>query len=216
MQSQSQQQGVNFWKPAAIGSILLALVQLYEPAKDIYSVWYVPGAKDAEDLRIGEWQNRLAIRNQSCVVDMPRTKVAVNDHLDMMYGICPNDNVLVVIYPKDKSAFQLWMEPNEKLTANAQLGGLMSSAYAAMAGSPSLAPQDIDSNAPIRAQTMVKTVCQGWNNAQRTKIDRITNEGAQCYYERVNTLSGIIEVREVVTCDTNCDAAGKQFNSVKR
>lgn len=216
MQSQQQRQGLNFWKPAAFGSMILALTQLYDPIKDIYSVYFVEGAKSAENLRIGEWQNRLAIRNQGCILEMRRTKVKVNDHTDMSYGACPNDDVLVVIYPKGKSAFQFWMESNEKQTAEAGGSGLVSSAYAAMAGSASVAGQDVNPNAPIRIQTVLTTVCQSWNNAQRTKVDRISNEGAQCYYERVNTLSGIVEVREVVACEAKCDAAGKQFSSIKR
>jgi hypothetical protein len=215
MQAQ-QGPGINFWKPAAIGSVLLALTQVYDPVKDIYSVYFVDGAKGVESLRIGEWQNKLAIKNQGCVVEMRRTKVKVSDHLDMSYGACPNDNVLVVVYPKGRSAYQLWMEANEEQADKARISSIMSSAFAAMAGAPSVAAPDASLYSPTRVQMALKTVCQSWNNAQRTKVDRITDEGGQCFYERVNTLSGIVEVRETVSCDLKCDVAGKQFSSVKR
>lgn len=217
MESQPQPQRLNFWKPAAIGSVILALTQLYEPAKDIYSVYFVDGLKGVESLRVAEWQNRLAIKNQACVVEMQHAKVKVNDRLNMLYGACPNDDVLVVVYPKGKSAFQLWMEPNTEQAADARVSGLMmSSAFAATAGSPATVRPGADANGVTRAQVMVKTACQSWNNAQRTKVDRITDEGGQCYYERVNTLSGIIEIRETVACDMKCDAAGKQFSALKK
>jgi hypothetical protein len=216
MQTQRQSQGLNFWKPAAIGSVFLALTQVYEPIKDIYSVYFVDGAKGVESLRIGEWQNKLAIKNQSCVVEMRRTKVKVNEALDMAYGACPNNNVLVVVYPKGRSAYQLWMEPNEEQAGKAQASSIISSAFAAMAGAPAVAGHEANPYAPTRVQMVLKTLCQNWNNTQRTKLDRITDEGGQCYYERVNTLSGIVEVRETVPCDMKCDAAGKQFSAVKR
>jgi hypothetical protein len=213
MQSQQQQQqGVNFWKPAAIGTALLALAQLYEPVKDVYHVYFVDGYQNVESVPIAEQQLQLADRNAACFLEMQRSKVQVNDHLDISYGACPNDNVHVVVYPKNRSAFQRWLEPNQEQSGGKQAGSLISSAYAAMAANPAIAGQDANSIASTRVQMVLKTVCQNWHNAQRTKIVRITNEGGQCYFERVNVLSGIVEVRETVPCESQCETVAKKFN----
>lgn len=214
MQSQQQQQrrGINFWKPAAIGSIFLALAQLYDPAKDFYNLYFVDGYQGVGSVQIAEQQLRLADQNAACFLQMQRSKVRVNDRLEVSYGACPNDNVHVVVYPKDRSAFQRWLEPNQEQSGGKGTASLISSAYAAMAGSPAVAGQDANPDALTRVQTVLKTVCQNWHNPQHTKVNRITNEAGQCFFERVNVLSGIVEVRETVPCDAQCEPTAKKFH----
>jgi hypothetical protein len=216
MQSQEQQRGTNFWKPAAIGSLFLALINVYDPARDVIQLFVVQDADKVASQRVKDWQDRLRERNLACFLDMSQIRSKVNDQLEIAYGVCPNKNVHIAVYPSESSAYEYWLEPNEKVGV-AQVSGLMSSsAYAAPAAQPVPGLKGANSDALIRAQTVLKTVCQGWNNAQKTLLDRITNEGGQCYYERVSTQTGIIEVRERIGCEMQCDAAGKQFNAVKR
>jgi hypothetical protein len=205
--------GINFWKPAAIGSAILALANIYGPARDVAGLFLTEDADKVRSQRVKEWQDELRNRNAQCFLQMPQMKLQVSDELAIAYGACPNQNVHVAVYPKTSSAYEYWLEPNEKQLAAARTSSLISSAYAAPPAPSEPAPA---SDGMTRVQTVVKVVCQGWNNDQNTRLDRVTNEGGQCYYERVSTQTGIIEVREPIGCDVQCDAAGKQYNSVKR
>ena len=207
MQSQQQQQqSINFWKPAAIGSILLAMTQLYDPLKDIYLTVYNPEYKGLSSVRLASYQQELNVRNWDCSREMQPGKVQVNENLYLTYGVCPNLNVYIGVYPKNLSAYFGWVEPNR--SDEPRVSGLFSQAFAVAAplARPEAAPK------LVPAQTTLKTLCQSWHNAQRTKVDRITNDSGQCYYERVNTLSGVVEIRETVPCDSQCEPTAKKFN----
>ncbi len=211
-----QQRSTNFWKPAAILSFLLAMANVYGPAMDFVGLFVIEDADKVRSQRVKEWQGQLRERNLQCFLEMPQIRSVVNDQVDISYGVCPNQNVHVAVYPKSSSAYEYWLEPNEKQLGAAQTSALTSSAYAATAAQSAVGIQGGNPDGTTRVQTVVKVVCQGWNNAQNTRLDRITNEGGQCYYQRVSTLTGIIEVREPIGCEVQCDAAGKQYNSIKR
>ena len=207
---QSQSQTVSrFWRPAAIGGVLLALTGFYEPIKDIYLKFYNPDYQGVRSVRFAARQLELADRNAACFLDMQRNKVQVGPDLAMSYGACPNQNVHIGVYPKNQAAYQRWLEPNRD-GGEMRVSGLFSAAFAA---TPGALPAPMEP-APLAlpAQMALKTVCQSWQNAQRTKIDRITEEGGQCYFERVNVVSGVIEVRETVPCDSQCEPVSKKFN----
>jgi hypothetical protein len=206
---QSQSQKVSrFWRPAAIGGVLLALTGFYEPIKDLYLKFYNPDYRGLRSVRFAARQLELADRNAACFLEMQRSKVQINPDLAISYGACPNRNVHIGVYPKNQAAYQRWLEPN--LDAEARLAGLFPQAFAGFSGV--LPARSGETPLALPAQMALKTVCQNWHNAQRTKIDRITDEGGQCYFERVNVLSGVVEVRETVPCNSQCEAISKTFN----
>lgn len=207
-QSQSQTQVNRLWRPAAVGGVLLALTGFYEPVKDLYLKFNNPDYQGVRSVRFAERQLELADKNAACFLEMQRSKIQINQDVAISYGTCPNQNVHIGVYPKNRSAYQRWLEPN--LDAEARMSGLFSQAFAGFSGALPAASGETPLALP--AQTVLKTVCQSWHNAQRTKVDRITNEGGQCYFERVNVLSGVIEVRETVPCDSQCEPTAKKFN----
>lgn len=206
---QSQEQGVSrFWRPAALGGLVLALTGFYEPVKDIYLKFNNPDYQGVRSVRFAARQLELADRNAACFLEMQRSKVQVGPDLAISYGACPNQNVHVGVYPKNQPAYQRWLEPNRD--GETRVSGLFSQAFAGFAGALPTPAGEAPLASP--AQTVLKTVCQSWHNTQRTKVDRITNEGGQCYFERVNMLSGVVEVRETVPCDSQCEPMAKKFN----
>ena len=120
-----QQQSTNFWKPAAIGSIFLALLNVYQPASDLFKVVFVEDANKVLSQRVKEWQSVLRERNAACSLEMPQTITKVGEQLEVRFGACPNQNVRVSLYPKGSSAYEYWLEPNEKVGV-AQVGSLFS------------------------------------------------------------------------------------------
>jgi hypothetical protein len=195
------------WRPAAFGGIALSMVGFYEPVKDLYLKVNDPDYQGVRSVRFAERQAELADQNAVCFLEMQRAKVQVNDSLAISYGACPNSHVYVGVYPKGKSAYQRWLEPSQN--SEARTASLFPAAHA---GFVDLAQAITASPSFIPAQTILKTVCQDWHNSQRTKLVRITEEAGQCYFERVNVLSGVIEVRETVPCDQQCQVAAKTFN----
>ena len=205
----SQSQSVSrFWRPVGIGGVLLALTGFYEPIKDLYLRFYNPDYRGVRSVRFAARQLELADQNAACFLEMQRSRVQVGPDLAISYGACPNQNVHIGVYPKNQSAYQRWLEPNRD--TDMRVSGLFSQAFAGFAGAPPAASGEAPLLLP--AQTVLKTVCQSWHNAQRTKVDRITNEGGQCYFERVNMLSGVVEVREAVPCDSQCEPTAKKFD----
>ncbi len=199
-----QQRSFNFWKPAAIGSAILALANVYGPARDFVDLFVIEDADKVRWQRVKEWQDELRNRNSPCFLEMPQIRSKVDDQVDISYGVCPNQNVHVAVYPKSRSAYEYWLEPNEKQLAAAQASALVSSAYATTAAQSAAGVQSVDPDGATRVQTVIKVICQDWNNSQKTRLDRITDEGGQCYYQRVSTQTGIIEVREPVGCEMQC------------
>lgn len=204
-QSQSQSQGrVNrLWRPAAIFSFFLSMLALYEPAKDIYREIGVPGYDGLTSTLFASRQHELSEKNAACSATMERAKIEVNATLSITYGVCPNLDVSIGVIPKDLRGYERWLEPNRR----DDVAGY----------------REITSALPVRsgealgqpARTILKTLCLGSNDEQQIKIDRVTNEGGQCYYERINTLSGAIEVREIVPCDSQCGVVSKMFQLEK-
>lgn len=206
-QSQSQSQVNRLWRPAAMGGMLLALTGFYEPVKDIYLKFNNPDYRGVRSVRFAARQLELADQNAACFIEMQRSKVQVTPDLAISYGACPNQNIHIGVYPKNQSAYQRWLEPS--VEAEMRISGLFPQAFAGFfAAQPSAGRPPL----LVPAQTALKTVCQSWHNTQRTKVDRITNEGEQCYFERVNVLSGVVEVRETVPCDSQCEPTAKKFN----
>ena len=206
---QSQSQTVSrFWRPAAIGGVILALTGFYEPIKDIYLRFYNPDYQGVRSVRFAARQLELADRNAACFLEMKRSKIPVGPDLAISYGACPNQNVHIGVYPKNQAAYQRWLEPNRD--GEMRVTGLFPQAFAATAG----ARLNASEQAPVAepAQMALKTICQSWQNPQRTKVDRITDKGGQCYFERINVVSGVVEVRETVPCDAQCEPISKRFN----
>lgn len=205
---QSQAQSNRFWKPAAFGGILLSAVGLYEPAKDLYLKVYDPDYKGVVSVTMAEQQLRLADQNAECFLNMKRAKVQLSEGLAMSYGACPNNNIHIGVYPKNKAAYQRWIEPNREQDV-ARLSGFFPAAFAGYS-SPVASP--IPGNLPLTlAQVELKTVCQAFQAKDKRKVVRITDEAGQCFFERVNILSGVIEVREKAPCNAKCDAESAKY-----
>ena len=103
-----------------------------------------------------------------------------------------------------------WIEPNREDFAS--LAGIVPAAFAANPApltSPAIGSGGF---ALAQAQIELKTVCQEFQGGDRRKVIRITDEGGgQCYFERVNLLTGIIEVREKAACNAQCRAESAKY-----
>jgi hypothetical protein len=193
------------WKPAAIGSALLALANMAQPAYDIYSKAVNPDDWGrVKSMEFARQQQKLQQRNLTCSLNMSRSLVRSGD-VTLQYGVCPNNDVLIAVYPDNKPAYQQWLTP-ENFVESASVADLIGKAYAAMP--PVSRPKQNSSSATLPVQIQLKTVCQDWQDkTKQTKIVRITNEGGQCFRELINVVSGRVEIREKVTCDTKCQPA---------
>ncbi|HEY7645312.1 MAG TPA: hypothetical protein VH858_09795 [Hyphomicrobiales bacterium] len=205
---QSQAQSGRFWKPAAFGGALLSAVGLYEPAKDLYLKVYDPDYKGVVSVTLAEQQLKLADQNAECFLNMKRAKVQLSESLSMSYGACPNNNIHIGVYPKNKAAYQRWIEPNREQDV-AFISGVFPSAFAGYTGA--IAPPAPAATPVIRAQVELKTVCQEFQAKDKRKIIRITDEAGQCFFERVNVLTGVIEVREKAECSAKCSAESAKY-----
>jgi len=197
------------WKPAAFGGILVSAVSLYEPTKDLYLKVFDPDYKGIVSVSMAEHQLRLADKNADCFLNMKRAKVQLSHSVTVSYGACPNQNVHIAVYPKNKPAYQRWLEPNRQRDLT-QLGGLFSAAYAGGVSGRIPAPNTTEGSL-IPAQIELKTMCQEFANEEKKKVLRITDEGGQCYFERVNVLSGVVEVREHAACDAQCKVEAEKY-----
>lgn len=204
-----QMQSNRFWKPAAFGGVIFSAIGFYEPVKDFYLKVYNPDYKGVISVTMAEHQLKLADQNAACFLDMRRSKVQLNDGLSMSYGACPNNNIHIGVYPRNKPAYQRWIEPNREQDL-AQMGGFFPAAYAGVLG----VPGEPAAGAPsvIPAQVELQTVCQQFQNEDKRKVIRITNEGGQCFFERVNILTGVVEVREGAACDAQCPVEAEKYN----
>lgn len=192
-----------YWKPAALITIVLFLANIYQPAVDLYKVLFDPSWAEVESVALAKQQQRLQQKNLTCFVSMERRTVDIGSGT-MRYGACPNSDVLVEVYPNAKPAFMQWLTPENLQGGSKQTNayGLLSSAHAA-----TLVPPlgDALSDGVQRTQGMLKTKCAGWSQAHpNVKMVRVTDEGGRCYREVINVLSGRVEVRDQVPCDTKC------------
>jgi hypothetical protein len=197
------------WKGTAVGGVLAAAVGLYEPVKDVYLKVYDPDYKGVVSVTMAEQQLKLADKNVECFLNMKRSKVALSANLSISYGACPNNNVHIGVYPKNKPAYQRWIEPNREQDL-ARLGSLFPSAFAGFSGT--ITQPSTGSAAVTPVQIELKTVCQQFEADDKRKVIRITDEGGQCFFERVNLLSGVVEVREQSACDSRCPVEAKKYN----
>jgi hypothetical protein len=206
-----QMQSNRLWKPAAFGGALFSVIGFYEPVKDLYLKVYDPDYKGVVSVTMAEHQLKLADQNAECFLSMIRSKVQLNDSVSISYGACANNNIHIGVYPRNKPAYQRWIEPNrEQDLARLGMGGFFSSAYAGalgVAGEPAAGSRSI-----IPAQVELQTVCQQFQDQDKRKVIRITNEGGQCFFERVNILTGVVEVREKSACDAQCPAEAEKYN----
>ena len=196
-----QAQAQSYWRSAGLIGIIFGLVGFYDPAKDLYARFFDPDYSEVESVALAQQQQRLQQKNLLCAVNMTRRAVEADNHTSIRYGVCDNNDVLVEVYPTDKPAFQQWLSPeNIGGMARAKTAGFISSAFAmSLPGKPDAEPMGHP------AQMMLKTVCQAWEEPARpVKMVRVTDEGGSCYRERINVLSGRVEVREKVPCDTKC------------
>ncbi|MEJ2117733.1 MAG: hypothetical protein P8Y67_08755 [Alphaproteobacteria bacterium] len=116
------------WKPAAIGSALLALANMAQPAYDIYSKAMNPDDWGrVKSMEFARQQQKLQQRNLKCSLNMSRSLVRSGD-VTLQYGVCPNNDVLVAVYPDSKPAYQQWLTP-ENFVETASLGNLIGKAY---------------------------------------------------------------------------------------
>jgi hypothetical protein len=206
MEQQSQSK---FWKPAAFGGILLSAVGLYDPAKDLYLKIFDPDYKGVVSVTLAEQQLRLADQNAECFLNMKRSKAQLNENLSISYGACANNNIHIGVYPKNRPAYQRWIEPNREQDM-ARLSGFFPAAYAG--GVEPIASPVTGSGGFTLAQVELKTVCQEFQSSDKRKVIRITDEGGgQCYFERVNLLTGVVEVREKAPCNAKCSAESAKY-----
>ncbi len=203
--AQSQPSQVNkLWRPAALGAGVLFLANIYQPAADLYKTLFNPNWSEVESVAIAKQQQRLQQKNLMCFINMTRRAVRTKSG-SLRYGSCPNADVLVEVYPENKPAFMQWLTP-ENLRDGAKevkASGWFASALAATA-----VPQMGTKGGSVvqNAQLMeTKTLCATWHKQHpKEKMVRITSEGSQCYRELINVLSGRVEVREMVPCETKC------------
>lgn len=204
------------WKGTAIGGILLSAVSFYEPIKDLYMKVYNPAYAGIVSVPFAEHQFKLADKNAECFLTMKRSKVSVTPDLAISYGACPNNDVHIAVYPKGKPAYQRWLEPNREQ----DLAGVMTSGVGlfstAFAGVPEALPKSGGAGRNYTpAQIELKTMCQEWAAEDKTKIARITDEGGQCFFERTNVLSGVVEVREPAQCNAPCIEEAQKYIHIK-
>lgn len=203
------------WKGTAVGGILLSAISFYEPLKDLYMKVYNPAYAGIVSVPFAEHQFKLADKNAECFLNMKRAKVQVTPDLAISYGACPNNNVHIAVYPKGKPAYQRWLEPNREQDLARVIigGGLFSTAYAGVSeGLPKSAGSERNFT-PVQVE--LKTMCQEWETEDKTKIVRITDEGGQCFFERTNVLSGVVEVREPAQCDAPCIEEAQKYVHIK-
>ncbi|HKJ60542.1 MAG TPA: hypothetical protein VKA94_00905 [Hyphomicrobiales bacterium] len=203
------------WKGTAVGGILITAISAYEPVKDVYMKIYNPDYAGIVSVPFAEHQFKLADKNADCFLNMKRAKVQVTPDLAISYGACPNNNVHIAVYPKGKPAYQRWLEPNrEQDLARVSMGGSFFST--AFAGVPEALPKSAGSERNFTpVQIELKTMCQEWLTEDKTKIARITDEGGQCFFERTNVLSGVVEVREPAQCNTPCLEEAQKYVNIK-
>jgi hypothetical protein len=207
MQSQSQSQtqaGGGFWRPAALAGVVFGIIGFYDPAKDIYAKFFDPDFTEVESVALAKQQQRLQQKNLVCAVSMTRRAAVADPKTTIRYGVCENRDMLVEVYPQGLPAFQQWISPENILseTQNAKSTGLFFSAVFAAA----LQQSPMANAGDHTAQIELKTLCQKWqDNARQVRMIRVTNEGGKCFRERINVLSGRVEIREEVPCDTPCD-----------
>ena len=202
-------QSNRFWKPAAFGGVIFSAIGFYEPVKDFYLKVYNPDYKGVVSVTMAEHQLKLADQNAECFLSMKRSKVQLSDSVSISYGSCPNNNIHIGVYPRNKPAYQRWIEPNREQDL-VRLGGLFPTAYAGTLGVPGEPAAGAPSVVP--AQVDLQTVCQQFQDEDKRKVIRITNEGGQCFFERVNILTGVIEIREGAACDAQCPAEAAKYN----
>lgn len=204
------------WKGTAMGGILLSAISFYEPIKDLYMKVYNPAYAGIVSVPFAEHQFKLADKNADCFLNMKRSKVQVTSDLAISYGACANSNVHIAVYPNGKPAYQRWLEPNrEQDLARVMMGdgGFFSTAFA---GVPEALPKSAGSDRNFTpVQVELKTMCQEWASEDKTKIVRISDEGGQCFFERTNVLSGVVEVREPAQCDTPCMEEAEKYAHIK-
>jgi hypothetical protein len=204
-----QAQSSRLWKPAAFGGVIVSAVSLYEPVKDLYLKVYDPDYKGVVSVTMAQHQLELADKNAECFLNMRRSKVQINENVAMSYGVCPNNNIHIGVYPRNKPAYQRWIEPNREQDL-ARLSGLFPSAFAGFSGAVPRPATGQDALVP--AQVELKTVCQEFLGDEKRKVIRITDEGGQCFFERVNILTGVVEVREKAACDAQCQVEAQKYN----
>ena len=203
-QSQTQPRFVGrFWRPAALAGIIFGAIGFYDPAKDIYTKVYDPDYKEVESVALAKQQQRLQQKNLLCALSMTRRAIETDQQTTIRSGVCENRDVLVEVYPQDKPAFQQWISPENILidTQQTKTTGLFSLAFAA-----AFEPSRVAAPGSPTTQMELKTLCQKWQeNSRQVRMIRVTNEGGKCFRERINVLSGRVEIREEVPCNTTCD-----------
>lgn len=196
------------WKPAAFGGVMVSMVGLYEPSKDLYLKVFDPDYKGVVSVTMAEQQLRLADKNADCFLNMKRSKVPVTKDLSIAFGACPNHNIHIAVYPKNKPAYQRWIEPNREQDL-ASLAGFFPAAYAGFSGT--LPAPDRPQSLVRPAQVQLTNVCQEFADESKKKVLRITDEGGQCFFERVNIVTGVVEVREPSACDAQCKVEAEKY-----
>jgi hypothetical protein len=192
-----------FWRPAALSAAVLFLANVYQPAMDLYKTLFNPNWGEVESVALAKQQQHLQQKNLECFVSMTRRAVPTATGT-LRYGSCPNADVLVEVYPENKPAFMQWLTP-ENLTGSTdktKTSSWIGSAFAAAA----IPPLGSGASGLTPAQmTETKTLCAVWDKLHpKEKMVRITSEGGKCYRERINVLSGRVELREPVPCETKC------------
>lgn len=195
-----------FWRPAALGASVLFLANIYQPAMDLYKTVFDPNWAEVESVALAKQQQRLQQKNLVCFINMTRRAVRTASG-SLRYGSCPNADVLVEVYPDNRPAFMQWLTPENLRDGSNQTkaSGWFAGAFAATAV-PQIGTSGGSALQPVQSQlTETKTLCANWHKLYpKEKMVRVTSEGSQCYRELINVLSGRVEVRELVPCETKC------------
>ena len=195
-----------FWRPAALGAGVLFLANIYQPAADLYKTVFNPNWGEVESVALAKQQQRLQQKNLVCFINMTRRAVPTEAGT-IRYGACANADVLVEVYPESKPAFMQWLTPEnlQGVAAQTKTSGWIGSAFAATA-LPQLGQSGTSGLQPAQMpMTETKTLCAAWHKLHpKEKMIRVTSEGGKCYRELINVLSGRVEVREPVPCETKC------------
>lgn len=143
-------------------------------------------------VRQAEEQKELWQKNFDCAMKGKAQAVSTPEGTTVQVRVCPNGDVLIEVVPaKDRRVLQ-WIALEKLQTAGMNLG--MAGLRAGDEARPERPVQTI--------QGGLRIICQGW--ADRTKIKRVTDEGGRCFLEAINVLTGRVEQRREVPCNTPC------------
>lgn len=176
------------------GAVFLALLSLYDPLKDAYTVWRYPEIS-GDPIEVSLQQQALNEKNLDCLIGATPQEVPLTEKVRVRLLACEKTgDIHVAVYPDNASAKSRWITPNAPETKTASLSYL---------GLGSLEPF---SNGNMRkTQSAITNICTAWEDPSRkARLIRVTNENGQCWKEIVNVFTGRVDYREKAECNAPC------------